>query len=123
MAAEDLIASLDEGLSNAGQTVTMRRQSGTVPTITNYDASVLAAVRSFQPEELIGGIVMTDSKVILSPTGLSAWPGDGTGSNPAPDIPKINDKVVIAGRQRNVKVVDPIYVNDTLVRIELAVAG
>jgi len=119
----DLIASLDAALKRAGQTITLRRQSGTAPSITNYDVSIMAAVRSYAPEELVGGISMTDSKVVISPSGLAAWPGDGNGSNPAPDIPKINDKVVIAGRVRNVKVVGPIYIGDVLVRIELAVAG
>ncbi len=119
----DLIASLDDGLKRSGQTITLRRQSGTAPSITNYDVSVLAVVRSYAPEELVGGIAMTDSKVILSPSGLTAWPGDGTDGHPSPDIPKINDKVIIASRTRNVKVVDPIYAGDVLVRIELGVSG
>lgn len=112
------IADLDDALAEYGADVVLRRISGTAPSTTNTDVTVRAAIRSFQPQELVGGIVQTDSRVIISPTQITAagWPGDGT-------LPRPNDRLVIAGRVRNVKVVDPIYIGDELVRIEMAVAG
>jgi hypothetical protein len=112
------IVDLDDALAEYGADIVLRRVTGVAPSTTNIDVTVRAAVRSFQPQELVGGIMQTDSRVIISPTQITAaaWPGDGT-------LPRANDKLVIAGRVRNVKVVDPIYLGDDLVRIEMAVAG
>jgi hypothetical protein len=124
----DFVGALDDALLRAGTDITLRRVLGVAPTTTSYDVTVRAAVRSFQPEELVGGISQTDSHVIISPTQIAAagWPGDGESPSvtvPDPTLPRINDKLVIAGRVRNVKVVQPIYINGELVRIEMNVSG
>lgn len=124
----DFITALDDALKRAGSDITLRRVTGQAPTTANSDVTVRAAVRSFQPQELVGGISQTDSHVIISPTQIVAagWPGDGetpSSSIPDPTLPRINDKLVIAGRVRNVKVVQPIYINGELVRIEMDVTG
>lgn len=116
----DLIANLGRALQSAGQDIVLRRVTGGV----NYDATVRAAVRSFSPEEIAGGIAATAAKVVISPTQIAAagWPGDGESGSPDPSIPRRNDKVVIAGRVRNVEAVNAIFVANVLVRIVLQVA-
>jgi hypothetical protein len=86
-------------------------------------------VRAYAPDEIAGGVMATDLKVILSPTGLNdaAWIAAQT--DPAPSagfsidrrLPKIGEKAIINGRVHNIQGVMPIRVNDTLVRIELQV--
>jgi len=119
------LAGLDDALARAGSDIVLRRVRGTAPGLTNYDVTVRAAVRSYRPEEIVGGISATDSQVIISPTQIAAagWPGDGETGSPDPALPRINDKVVIAGRTRNIAAVRPFYVGDELVRIELQVSG
>jgi len=115
----------DGRLADDGSDIVLRRVRGTAPTLTNYDVTVRAAVRSYRPEEIVGGVSATDSQVIISPTqiAVAGWPGDGETGPPDPALPRINDKVVIAGRARNIAAVRPFYVGDELVRIELQVSG
>lgn len=63
---------------------------------------------------MVGSITQTFSNLVLSPStsGLAAL------------LPlRKDDKVIIAGRERNVEVAKPIEVANVLVRIELTVAG
>lgn len=114
-------AALDAALARAGmEDVVLRRTSGVAPSVTNYDVTVRAAVRSYSPSELVGGIAETDRLVIISPTQILAanWP------NGAPEnIPRRLDKVVIAGAVNNVESVNPIFIGSELVRIEMRVRG
>ena len=126
MTPESAISALDRSLAVNGISVTLRRLAGSPPNQFNLDVQVQVFLRSFRPYELTGGIVGTDSKIILSPTQIAdaQWPG---GSNPTlsvdPSIPVIGDKLIVAGRLRDVKLVNPIYLNSVLVRIELAIKG
>lgn len=108
-----MIARLNSALARRGQDVTVRRY--TAPTGNprpKTDIGSRAFVRAMNADELIGAITQTSSNVVLSPTGLSVL------------LPlRTDDKVVIAGRERNVQVVKPIEVDGTLVRINLVVAG
>ncbi|RUM97911.1 hypothetical protein EET67_09865 [Pseudaminobacter arsenicus] len=108
------IAMLDRQLAAHGEKVVMRRytaSSGSPRPKTDI-SNVSALVRAIKAEELVGGIDMTASTVVLSPTGLAAL------------LPlKKGDKVVIQGRERNVELPKPIFVHDTLVRITLLVTG
>lgn len=108
------LAALDRALSRAGETITLRRPLGTSP-ITYRDVQVRAHVRGFNTEDLTGAITQVDSKVIMSPSEITAanWPGP----------PKKGDKVIIDGRTRNVEAVFPIYASNELVRIEMRVRG
>lgn len=87
-----------------------------------------ALVRAISAEEIAAGINQANRKVILSPTEIAAagWPvGESPSTTVAnPSIPRANDKCIFEGRTWNVVApVNPIYVNDVLVRIELQVAG
>lgn len=114
MTAAEAIADLDAALARTGESVVVRRY--TAPTGTprpkTDTATLQASVRPLKPEELVGGIDQSWSRVIMSPTGLAAL------------LPIVKgDKVVIQGRERNVQFPGPIYVAGTLVRVELMVSG
>jgi len=102
------IQELDAALREAGQIVTLRRGPKADPVAT---VTVMAHVRGFRPDELIGGINQNDSKVILSPTGLGDF------------IPKEDDWIEIDGSFRSVLAVGLVRMADTLVRIEMTVKG
>lgn len=118
------VASLDAALAAAGETIALRRVYGTAPNTINVDLpGVPAAVRSYQPVELVGGISATDIRIIISPTRIAEaqWPGGELPSATVadPSLPHKNDKAIVAGRLRNIEVVDPIYVRGELARIEM----
>lgn len=113
MTPAEMIADLDAALARRGEEIVVRRYTATTGTPRpKIDITVRAAVRPVKPEELVGGIDQTFSKVVLSPTGLSAL------------LPlRKGDKVVIQGRERNIEFPKPIVDGDKLVRINLTVAG
>lgn len=122
------VAALDVALARAASFVTLRRQVGMAPNVANIDLpNVPAAVRSYGATELVGDIKQTDSHVVISPTPIvkAQWPGgELPGAIAAdPSLPRRNDQLVIAGRVRNIEVVDPIYIGFDLVRIEMRVSG
>jgi len=107
------IARLDAALERRGEDVTLRRY--TAPTGTprpKTDVTARARVLAVGADELAGAIKQNQSKVILSPTGLSSLLPIRTG-----------DKVLVAGAEKNVEFANHIRIDDTLVRIELTVMG
>lgn len=110
---------LDRALARVGTPITVRRVVAGVP----KDATCLANVRSFRlkddPLRPSSEQAQDEILVILSPTGLSGWPGAGTG----PSYPQRGDFVVIRGLSRVVEVADPIYIGDELVRIDIRAVG
>ena len=121
------VAALDRALKISGEDIVLRRIYGQSPRTNNVDVTVHAAVRTFQPQELLGGINQADNKVIISPTEIANanWPGGEipSGTVADPTIPRITDRVIIQGRVRTILVVQPIYIDDELVRIEMRVLG
>lgn len=122
--AADKVARLDRALQRAGEDVVLRRVVGA----TNQaliDAPVRALVRGFKPAELVGGIIQGDSLAIISPTGIEAaqWPGGHAPQAADARVPVRNDKLIVQGRTRNIEAAAPIYVDGTLVRIELQLRG
>lgn len=123
------IAALDRALAIAGTKLLLRRP--TTPSPTDLD-NVPAAVRSYLPEEITGGINAGDLKIVLSPTGLddadwmAAFSSTGGSSLTAPYdvetwLPKKGDLVVVDKRLHSVEAVMPIRINGTVVRIEMQV--
>lgn len=108
-----MIARLDAALGRRGETVIVRRY--TAPSGTprpKTDITVTASVRAIKAEELIGELDMAASVVVLSPTGLASL------------LPlRKGDKIDVQGRERNIELPRPILVQNTLVRINLMVAG
>jgi len=109
----DPVADLDAAHARRGENIVIRRYTAASGTPRpKIDITVRATVRPLKPEELVGGIDQTFSKVVLSPTGLSSL------------LPlKKGDKIVIQGRERNIEFPQPIFDSDRLVRINLLVAG
>lgn len=101
------IAMLDRNVAQHGQTVVLRRDT--------TDFTVLAFVREYQPDEMVGGIAQGDTKVVLSPTQLVGSPFEESVLR--------NDKVVIRGRVRNIQAIEPVLMSDRLVRLNLQVRG
>ncbi|GAB4071758.1 hypothetical protein KHC28_00395 [Ancylobacter sonchi] len=118
-------ASLDRQLARHGANAILRRPVWTGGSSTGDDVTIRIAAQGFSPKELTGSVVQGDTKVILSPTQIIAagWPSapqvDGTDAR----VPIRGDKLVIAGRVRNIEAAAPIYLAGELVRIELQVRG
>ncbi|ESY89023.1 hypothetical protein X739_00535 [Mesorhizobium sp. LNHC220B00] len=113
---DSLIADLDEALLDAGEDAVLRRLTlGPNSTQIPFDCDVRASIRPLHPEELVGDIDQTWSRVILSPTDINR-------AQFRLPIRK-NDKIVQAGKVRNVEFVKAINVQSTLVRLELMVGG
>jgi hypothetical protein len=102
-----MISRLDASLAKHGQDVTLRKTNSTDGQVT-----VRARVRFYKPDEIAGIIQQGDSKVILSPTGLGEF-----------GVPPQNGFVVVNGSPRRIILPNPMYVDATLVRIELQVRG
>lgn len=119
----DEIDALNRALRRAGQTITLRKVTGTTSQ-TFTDVICKAVVRGYAPNELIGAIIQNDSLVILSPTEINAavWP-TAQGSGADVRIPSRNrgDLCNIAGVWRSVQAGAGIYIGSNLVRIELQV--
>ncbi len=124
--ASEALLALDGALAEVGQTITLRRFTGTqkIP----FNVECRAIVRGYSPEELVNGITQQDSMVILSPSEIErkGWPGPQSSADPSNvdrRIPRKSDAAVIAGAQRNVEAAVGIYVAGALVRIEMRVLG
>lgn len=121
------VEALDQALDETGEDVVLRRIYGLSPRTNYVDVTLRAVVRTYQPRELLGGINQTDNKVIISPTGIAkaGWPGGEAPSLTVADpaLPRNTDHIFIQGRSRTISVVQPIYVDNELVRIEIRVQG
>lgn len=114
MSPDQALDLLQLHLAMHGETVTVRRYTAATgtPRPKTEVAGVKAHVRALRVDELAGSITQNHLKVILSPTGLNAL------------LPlRKDDKVLIAGAEKNVDFASHIRVADVLVRIELTVMG
>ena len=113
MTPDSVIAALDRKIAETGETVFVRRYTGT--TSAYVEVECLAMVRGYNPHEVVAGsyVVNGDRKVIISPASLD------NGTWPFP--PKVNDKVVVGGKVHNVQYPDIIKMADKAVRIEMQV--
>lgn len=123
------IAALDDALERAGEDVVLRRFAGKAPNQVSVDVTVRAVVRTVSADQVVGTIVQNDLNVVISPSQIIAaqWPGglrDGAvQSAAAPRIPRATDKIVIQGRERQIRIAKPIFVGGVWVRCDLVVAG
>jgi hypothetical protein len=122
MTAPETVA-LDQSLARAGEDVIVRRTIAASP----VDVACRAKVSGISPQAVAGLIAVTDLAVIISPTQILAagWPAGAvvTPGETDPRIPRINDFVVVKGKQRQVKFSDPIFVGNEWVRCNMIVAG
>ena len=112
----EAIAELDRALAEAGEDVILRRY--TAPSGSprpKTDVPVRAFVRpvdALEVKELVGNLATAYDEVILSPTGAAAL------------LPLVRgDKIVIAGKERNIELPRAIRMQNVTVRIAPLVAG
>lgn len=98
MTPDSIKAEYRRMLNEAGETVTIRRYTGTGASRPFFDADVLARVAEFQPDELIGGIIQGDVKLIVLADDLI--------EAQAPLDLRKGDKAVVRGRERNIEAAD-----------------
>ena|SRR3990167_2691912 len=86
-------------LTRFGETVYLRRYSGSGEARAATDYAVKARVTEFDPEELVGGIVVGDRQIIASVE-------DVTASGITLPIVATADKIVVRGKELVIKKVD-----------------
>jgi hypothetical protein len=130
MTPEAAIAMLRRQIEAHGQDISLRRVTRTPSGEPNviYSVDIRAFVRGYRPDELVGGILQGDSKVMLSASEIEAsgWPGPNLSTTPTNQdrrVPRKGDDVILEGRVRNIEVATPFYLDNELVRIELEVRG
>lgn len=108
------IVNLDRSLRRSGQTVQIQRPAGsTDPTVFSATANCRASIR---PKDV--GL----REVIISPTDLlnsTTWPDPDPQPSGDPLLPRKLDRIFANGMQLTIQNVHPIYLDNTLVRIEL----
>jgi len=134
LAAMREIADLDATLAEDGQDIVLYRVITSGSTQTRLAVDVRAFVRPYRqtPDEIAAGVVQDFWHLIMSPSEIIAadWPGSWTASPSEPiqteldrRVPRSGDKVVFAGRARNVEFAAPFYIDNALCRIELWAKG
>lgn len=121
------IEDLDVSLAENGEDAILRRKVGN----TTQSVTVRAHVRSYNltAEQLAAGISQQPFEVRISPTQIKAagWPaGEVRAAAPYdvdPAIPRNGDVIIIKGKPLTVRSVDPIAVDNEVVRIEMLVVG
>jgi hypothetical protein len=109
MTPAQAIAMLDKQLSMHGEPVTLRRGTPAVTLPTK------AFVRGYGPQELVGTIQQGDSRVALSPSGLS-------GAFLA-KLPARGDRIDIAGVTKTIEAAEIVRMGTTIVRVNLQIRG
>lgn len=100
-------------IERLGQTVAIRRYTGTGPARTHVDTATRAYVRNYSSNELVGAIVQGDQVAITLIDDLSGILPINT-----------NDKFVISGEpEKAIKNVRKRRVGDTLIALEIHAAG
>lgn len=123
------IARLDAALSRRGEDIVISRLVKRSAASVKVEVACRALVRTISADQVAGTIMINDLSVTLSPTALAAagWPGQDDNVLPGggvdPKIPRTTDKVVIQGRERQVKASKPILMANVWVRTDMIVAG
>lgn len=95
MTPAESLASHRAFMAELGETVTVRRYSGTGPGRPHVDTAAQARVTGYTPQDLVGTIVQGDRKLIMLVDTLAAVLPLST-----------TDKLVIRGREVRIKAVD-----------------
>jgi len=106
------ITMLDRQLSKHGQAATFIREADDAPAVM---VPVRVHIRGYSAKETGGGINQGDSAVTISPTD---WTKTGIAG-----LPERLDRIRVSGRERVIENVDPVYLADALVRLDLQVRG
>lgn len=120
MTPAQAIAMLDRQLAAHGQPVALRRYvSGSE---THVDLPLRGFVRGFKAEQVVGGVMASDSQFVLSPSGIAsavAWPGAAGGDK----APVIGDFLVVNSVERKIEAMQPVVIGETVVRYDGRILG
>jgi hypothetical protein len=126
MTPAQAIAALRRQLARHGQDIVLQRWSTGTGASLQEAVTARALVRPIgEAAELVGSVAQQDVLITLSPVEIIAAGWRGTTSAGAGDarIPIKGNKVIIAGRSRNIETVHPIYVANMLARINITARG
>jgi hypothetical protein len=105
MRSSEAIAMLDRQIAQHGQTLKFKRGAAALFDMRGF-------VRGFKPSELVGTLKQGDRQIVLSPSTLGAF-----------GVPRAMDKVVLTDGSATVQSVEPVRMNDVLVRVNAVVRG
>lgn len=114
MTPDDVLAQYRVAMTQVGESVSVRRYSGSGAARTKVDTATTARVMGYRPNELVGQVVQGDMKVIAMVDTLSAI------------LPvTVSDFLVIRGAERKIKAVDDNTrrIQGTLIALEITAAG
>ncbi len=100
-------------IAQYGEPVTLRR---TVQNGIKFDVTVIAVIRGYSPDELVGGIVQGDRMAIISNREIARrqWPGP----------PRQGDQLIIRGKTATLQsAAATIVVGDTVVKHTMQIRG
>ncbi|MCW5695782.1 MAG: hypothetical protein KIS96_03495 [Bauldia sp.] len=102
----------------SGETISIRRYTGTGPDRPRFDTEVRARVLGYEMDEIVGSIQQGDRKVIVLVEDLEA------ALFAFPVVP-LSDKAVVRGKELTIKAVDDSTrrVRGVLIAYELQVGG
>ena len=117
MTPDSIKASYRRMMNAVGETVTIRRYTGSGANRPRFDVEVMARVTEYDPRELVGAIVQGDRKLIILAEDMIA-------AQVPPDIRK-GDKAVVRGKELNIEAADDNTrrVQGVLIAYELQVRG
>lgn len=117
MTADEARDAYVRAMNVAGETITIRRYTGTGPDRPYFDASVRARVTRYEPHEIVGLIQQGDRRIILLAEDMVAAQIPLALTN--------GDKVVVRGDELNIEGSDDNTrrVAGELIAIELQVRG
>lgn len=117
MTPDSIKAEYRRMMNARGETVTIRRYSGSGASRAWSEADVVAVVSDFMPHELVGGIVQGDRKIVVLAQDLI--------DAQAPLDLRKGDKAVVRGRELNIEAADDNTrrVAGVLIAFELRVRG
>lgn len=100
-------------IDQIGAAVTLRRPTG--PSGITFDVPLMAVIRGYAPNELVGGIQQGDRRAIVSNRFIleRQWPGP----------PRRGDQLIVDGRTTTIQAVDSTEVGDLIVKHELQIRG
>lgn len=101
-------------IAEVGETISVRRYSGTGPARTYVDTQAKARVTGYAPRDLVGAIVQGDRRVIVLADTLSGVLPIST-----------SDKLVVRGRELAIKAVNDSTrrTGGVLIALEIQAAG
>lgn len=117
MNVDSIKASYERSLAEYGETIKIRRFTGSGPTRPMFEVEVRARISGYAPQEMVGGIAQADKKAIMLHEDLV---------KAGFSLPLTNaDFAVVKGKQHAIRVPDDATrrVAGTIIAYELQIIG